>query len=137
MNLKSNKYRVFAEIGNNPYFTLRKIAVALKLKESVVENLLSQLIDEGYLEENAEILGPNSMFVLSDKGKEFFNKYGVLTIEEISATHDWKQIGSHGDGAGMITRDKWYPMGSICKKCGLHTGTFNMNPTICPNHSKE
>lgn len=47
-------------------------------------------------------------------------------------THLWRQTGSHAGGAGEITRDKWYPMGSFCRKCGIRTQVFKRKPTRCP-----
>lgn len=47
-------------------------------------------------------------------------------------THNWQQIGSYASGAGEITKDKWYPMGSYCRKCGMNTQTFKRNPIACP-----
>ena len=47
-------------------------------------------------------------------------------------SHKWVKMGSHAGGSGQITRDKWYPMGSYCVKCGITTKKFKANPIVCP-----
>lgn len=131
INLTSKKYKVFCAICQNPEWTLRKIATELKIQEKITEGFVLSLMQDNYLENNSEIIGPNSVFKVSENGQYFFNKFSALTIDDIRATHTWHAIGSHGSFAGQITRDKWFPMGSICKKCGLKTQEFKINPTIC------
>ena len=52
-------------------------------------------------------------------------------VDVLFKTHMWKQIGSYEGGAGQITRDKWFPFGSYCRKCGMQTKEFTRTPKAC------
>lgn len=56
----------------------------------------------------------------------------AIQYEEALKTHEWYRQGSHDGGSGQITKDKWFPMGSICRKCGMTTMQFKRNPIKCP-----
>jgi len=118
---------------------IRDLVPIINATERECEIEISSLINLGYIKDVKKIIGPKTKLFLSQKGEERvleINRENV-TVEEATITHVWYRVGDYGSGAGQITRDKWFPMGSICTKCGINTKQFNKKPTICPKFVKK
>jgi len=123
---------------------IRSIASELDLTERECEISVSALLSHSYLSDIDGFIGPKDQLSISDAGLERLDQIRLaqqkepepVTMNEAMPTHVWHRMGSHADGAGQITKDKWYPMGSICNSCGLMSRKFKINPTICPKYNK-
>lgn len=110
---------------------IRKIAPGTKIPEKDCEQIVQTLIQAGYIEEPSDFLSPKTELKITELGIEFFKhrspEAGTMTKDEALQTHVWHRMGSKGG----VTKDKYYPMGSICKKCRLSTFDFETNPRCC------
>lgn len=107
---------------------IRELSRNLKITEKDCEVYVSALMSQGFLKEPDDFLGPKTVLELTEEGKIHGKP---INLEEAEKTHLWQQMGSYSDGAGQITKDKWFPMGSYCKKCGVMIKQFRANPYPC------
>lgn len=117
------------EISDPDLACIREISRILKITEKMCEVYTSSLMSMGLIEEPEGILEPRTTLILTEEGKV---QGKPVDYQEAYSSHLWQRMGSYGDGAAAITKDKWFPMGSYCKKCGVMIKMFKANPSICP-----
>lgn len=123
--------KVLKELKNGP-LSLREVAKKTKFTERECEILVPLILNEKYLVNIDEIIGPNTLLTISEEGLAFL-EVAAPDYETAINSHLWYRVGSFGgDLASQVTKDKWYPMGSICKKCGTDSKKFKKNPRMCP-----
>src|SRR5690606_8973036 len=104
--------------------SIRSISSLVGITERECEISVSSLLNSNYLSAIEGFVTPKTQFALSDYGLERLEEVKLsqpkeskpVSIEESRDTHVWYRMGDYGSGSGQITKDKWYPMGSICNK---------------------